>query len=113
MSTAKKPQDRQPKKPSVKTVPGGKQVTMDGLKIVVKEAALKDHRVMQKLAIVQKDSADFAEKVLANGELIDRVLGEKQADLLAAKYADEDGFTDFSVLSQKFSEIIGAAFPKS
>ena len=112
-AVAKKPQDRLPKKPSVKDVTGGKQVTYNGLKIVLKDAAFKDHRVVQKLAKLRKGDLPMEEKVILNGEMIDRVLGEDQANSLIDALADSDGFTDVMVLTSAFNEIVGAAYPNS
>lgn len=112
-SAAKQPQDRLPKKLSVKAVDGGKIVTFNGLKITLKEAAFKDHRVVQKLAKLRKEDLPMDEKVILNGEMIDRVLGEKQANLLIDALADSDGYTDIMKLSAAFSEIVGAAYPNS
>ena len=110
---ATKPQDHKPKALPVKDVAGGKQVTIDGMKIVVKEAAFKDHKVVRGLAKMRSGDLDTGEKIILNGELIDRILGEAQAELLIEKYADNDGYTDFTVLASKFNEIVGAAFPNS
>lgn len=112
-TAAKKPQDRLPKKPSVKEVDGGKEVTHSGIKLVIKDAAFRDHRVMQKLAKLRSSDLSTAEKLILNGEMIDRVLGETQADLLTDALADADGFTDFMVLAQAFNEIVMAAHPNS
>lgn len=111
--SANKPQDHQAKKLPVKDVPGGKQVTIDGMKITVKAAALKDHRVIIGFGDLRGDELDNFGKISLNGKLIDRVLGVEQAEMLIQKYADKDGYTDFAVLAQKFNEIIGAAYPNS
>ena len=113
MVAPKKPQDHKPKSLPVKDVAGGKQVTFRGLKIVVKQAALKDHRVVQGFADLQGDVLSEFEKIALNGRLIDRVLGKDQAESLVNKLADKDGFTDFTVLAAAFNEIMGAAYPNS
>ena len=113
MAAPKKPHDHKPKQLPVKDVPGGRQVTIDGLKIVVKEAAFKDHKVVRGLAKLRSADLDPAEKVVLNGEMIDRILGDAQANLMVDKYADSDGYTDFTVLASKFAEVVGAAYPNS
>lgn len=112
-ATAKEPQDRLPKKPSVKEVEGGKEVTLNGIKVVIKDAAFRDHRVMQKLAKLRKGDLPMVEKIILNGEMIDRVLGEEQAEKLISALADADGYTDIMALSQTFNELVGAAYPNS
>ena len=113
MAAPKKPADHKPKSLPVKEVDGGKQVTVDGLKIIVKDAAFTDHLVMRGLAKLRSSDLTVAEKIVLNGEMIDRILGEEQATILARKYEDSDGYTDFTVLAKKFNEILGAAFPNS
>lgn len=112
-AAAKKPLDRQPKKLSVKVVEGGKVVTFKQLKILIKDAALRDHRVMQHMVKIRDDDREMSEKVLLNGEMIDRVLGKEQSDKLIDALADKDGFTDFIELTKAFNEILGAAHPNS
>lgn len=109
----KKPQDHMPKQLPVKDVPGGREVTVEGLKITIREAAFRDHRVVQKLAKLRKGDIPIEEKIILNGEMIDRVLGDAQADALIDALADDNGYTDITVLAAKFNEIVGAAFPNS
>jgi len=110
---AKLPQDHKSKKLPVKEVDGGKEVTIDGMQIILRDAAFKDHLVMRQLAKMQKESVPVEDKIIINGEMIDRILGVAQADAFIAAYADEFGYTDFTVLAQKFNEIVGAAYPNS
>lgn len=112
-ATAKKPQDRQPKKLSVKEVDGGKIVTFKTLKITLKDAAFRDHTIVRTMAKIRKGDLEQADGVILNGEMIDRVLGEAQADKLVKLLADDDGYTDFIALSQAFNEIVMAAYPNS
>lgn len=110
---AKKPQDRQPKKLSVKEVDGGKIVTFKTLKVTLKDAAFRDHQIVRMMAKIRKGDLSQTDGVILNGEMIDRVLGEEQADKLVKLLADEDGYTDFVALSKAFNEIVMAAYPNS
>lgn len=55
MTAPKKPQDRQPKKPTVKAVDGGKQVTISGVTVTVSDDAVNDFELLDDLRAIDVD----------------------------------------------------------
>lgn len=110
---AKKPQDHQPKKPTVKEVDGGKQVTVEGVTATILTVAMQDWTTGQKLARLRKGGLKFEDSVILAGELFDRIFGDEQSERIIAELADENGYTEMPKVMQFFNAAIGAAFPNS
>lgn len=110
---AKKPQDHLPKKPSVKEIDGGKEVTVDGVTATILTAAMQDWRTGQKLAMLRKGGLSFEDSVILSGELFDRIFGKAQADRIVDELADENGHTEMPKVMKFFNDAVGAAFPNS
>lgn len=120
---AKKPADRKPKKPTVRDVDGGKEVTFHDL--VVKDragrAVLDDQEQPTKLKVVLEfdalDDYELVEELAqldARADLVPSVLRKlvgDQADGVVNAHRDERGKAKFSEVRNWILQLLGAFNP--
>lgn len=99
----KQPQDHKPKKDGAEE----HEVTVRGVKLVVRQRDLDDYRVVRSMARARRGDG------FSSIDVLDIILGDEQHDRIVAAIAAEDGHVDQETMGSVVQEIFEALSPNS
>ncbi|MFZ4894635.1 hypothetical protein ACL9RL_09310 [Plantibacter sp. Mn2098] len=106
MTAPKKPQDHQAKAPTVKTVEGGREVTINGLTVTVADEALDDFELLDDL-----NSLEAEQKASRLPSILRRLVGDDYAAVLEALRDKKTGRVSVGAGSTFIKELFGVLNP--